>query len=717
MDCGPACLQMIAKFHGKLFKLSSLRKWCHLDREGVSLKGIAKGAERIGLRTLAVKVPFEASRSQPSLSAAPLPIILHWNQNHFVVAYKMSKKYVWVADPGKGKIRIDKQSFLRSWAQDGDQGIALLVEKSGAFDQQEQSMPKKLGFSFLVEYVRPYLKLLGQIGLGLLLGSLLSLLFPFLTQSIVDIGIQNQNIGFVYLILIGQLFLFVSQTFVRFIQNWIILHIGTRMNVALISDFLGKLMKLPLGFFDAKMTGDLLQRIGDHRRVETFLTQSTLSVLFSTFNLVIFSIVLLIYSIPIFIVFLTAAVLYFAWIAFFLKKRKEIDYRAFQQYSNNQETQIEIIQGMQEIKLQGSQLKRRWKWAEIQARLFRVQIGGLALGQYQEAGALFINQLKDIIITVLAASAVIEGQLTLGMMLAIQYIIGQLNAPLQQLVTFVRAAQDAQISLERLGEIHMEQEELSDQNVAPPRAALAGDIVIKNMSFRYNPLQNFVLENLSLTIPKGKVTAIVGASGSGKTTLLKILLGFYKPEEGSVSVNDFQLQYLDLDFWRQQCGAVMQDGFIFSDSIANNIAECDDTVNFDKVRHALQVANIDDYIDSLPLGLQTTIGARGNGLSQGQKQRLLIARAVYKDPLFLFFDEATNALDANNEKVIVERLEKFFEGRTVIVVAHRLSTVKHADQIIVLDKGKIVEQGNHQELTEKKGAYYTLVKNQLELGN
>lgn len=718
MDCGPACLQMIARFNSKHYKLSDLRKWCHLDREGVSLKGIATGAERIGFRTLAVKIPFTGSSRLPSLRNAPLPIILHWNQNHFVVAYKMNKRYVWIADPGKGKIKVDKKTFLRSWVQDEDQGVALLLEKSNTFENIQQELTNNsIGFSFLNSYIKPYYKLMGQVGLGLLLGALLSLVFPFLTQSIVDVGIQNQNIGFVYLVLAGQLFLFLSQTVVRFIQNWILLHIGTRMNVALISDFLAKLMKLPLGYFDAKMTGDLLQRIGDHRRIESFLTQSTMSVLFSVFNLLVFSIVLLIYSIPIFLVFFASSVLYFGWIAFFLKKRREIDYRAFQQYSQNQDVQIEIIQGMQEIKLQGSQLKRRWKWAEIQARLFRVQISGLALGQYQEAGALFINQLKDLIITVLAASAVISGELTLGMMLAIQYIIGQLNAPLQQLVSFVRSAQDAKISLERLGEIHLEKEELSDTSITPKREELKGDLRLEKLSFRYNKLNDWVLEDLSLTIAQGKITAIVGASGSGKTSLLKLLLGFYHTEKGYIRANGFQLTDLDLDFWRRQCGVVMQDGFIFSDSIANNIAECDDTIDHKRLLNAIKVANIEEYISNLPLGLQTTIGAKGNGLSQGQKQRILIARAVYKDPQFLFFDEATNALDANNERIIVDRLNNFFEGRTVVVVAHRLSTVQHADQIVVLDKGRIVEHGTHQRLIQKKGTYYTLVKNQLELGN
>ncbi|MEL6835574.1 MAG: peptidase domain-containing ABC transporter [Bacteroidota bacterium] len=717
MDCGPACLQMVAKHYGKFYQLPDLRKWCHLDREGVSLGGIATGAERIGLRTLAVRVPLTATSGQPSLSNAPLPAIVHWNQNHFVVVYKIGKNHIWIADPSKGKIKVDRDTFMKAWLQENPEGIALLLEKGREFDLHEEDQQAKIGFSFLLPYVKPYMKLLSQVGLGLILGALLSLIFPFLTQAIVDVGIQNQNIGFIYLVLIGQLFLFFSQTVVTFIQNWILLHIGTRVNVSLISDFLAKLMKLPLGYFDAKMTGDLLQRISDHRRIETFLTQSTMSVLFSTFNLIVFSIILLIYSLPIFLVFIVAAILYFGWIAFFLKKRREIDYRAFQQYSRNQDSKIEIIQGIQEIKLQGSQLKRRWKWAEIQARLFRVQISWLALGQYQEAGALFINQLKDIIITVLAASAVITGELTLGMMLAIQYIIGQLNAPLQQLIAFISSAQDAKISLERLEEIHAEPEELPEQNITPSVEELNGNIVIENISFRYNALYDWVLENLSLVIPKGKVTAIVGNSGSGKTTLLKLLLGFYNTEQGSIRVNNFHLNHLELDLWRRQCGAVMQDGFIFSDTIANNIAESDDQIDYIRLNNAIHIANIQGFLQKLPLGLNTMIGAQGNGLSQGQKQRLLIARAAYREPNFLFFDEATNSLDANNERTIIERLNEFFDGRTVVVVAHRLSTVKNADQIIVLDQGKVVEQGTHEELTTLRGAYYTLVKNQLELGN
>lgn len=716
MDCGPTCLRMVSKHHGKSYSLQYLRDRSYLDREGVSLKGISEAAESIGFRTMAVKVSYGNNPKEPCLLAAPLPAIAHWNQNHFIVVYKVTKDNVWIADPGAGKFKLPRKEFEKHWLSDQDKGVLLLLDPGLAFYENEDSGAKKMGFLFLKSYLLPFKRMINQLFIGLILSSVFSLIFPFLTQSVVDIGIQNQNIGFIYLVLIGQLMLFFAETVVSFIQRWILLHIGIRMNVSLINDFLIKLMQLPLGFFDAKMTGDLLQRIGDHRRIESFLTQSTLSVILSVFNLLIFSIVLLVYSVPIFLIFLVASILYVSWIAFFLKKRKEIDYRAFQQHSANQDSLIEIIQGMPEIKLQGSQQKRRWRWAEIQAKLFKVQISSLSIAQYQDAGALSITRLKDILITFIAAKAVVDGQMTLGMMLAIQYIIGQLNAPLQQFIGFIRDAQDAKISLERLNEIH-EKENEEDENVVKSATIPSGDIIVENLSFRYSPITEKVLEGINVRIPEGKVTAIVGTSGSGKTTLLKLILGFYAPTSGYIKIGHTDLQNARLKIWRDQCGVVMQEGFIFSDTIANNIAESDDRVDQDKLINAVNVANIRPFIEMLPLGYNTMIGAKGNGISQGQRQRIFIARAVYKDPTYIFFDEATNSLDANNEKVIMENLEAFFENRTVIVVAHRLSTVKNADQIIVLEGGKVAESGNHESLVEKRGAYYTLVKNQLELGN
>jgi ATP-binding cassette subfamily B protein len=719
MDCGPTCLRMIASFHGKEYPLSYLRDQSHLDREGVSLAGIEMAADAIGMRTMAVKIPFQSDDpDKPGLTDAPKPLIVHWNQKHFVVVYKMDKKSVWIADPAHGKRKLSYSAFKKSWIQDDDQGIALLLEPTNQFYENPEIAESKKGFAFLFQYLKPHKKLLTQLFIGLAVGSLLQLIFPFLTQALVDIGIQNQDIGFVWLILIGQLVLFGSQTVVRFIQNWITLHIGTRINVSLISDFLYQLMGLPLSYFDTKMTGDLLQRIGDHRRIESFLTSASLGVLFSTFNLILFGLILLLYNPSIFLVFFLGAVLYVAWIFIFLKKREQADYQRFQQLSDNQHAIIELIQGMPEIKLQNSEAKRRRHWTEIQAKLFRANINALGVTQYQDAGAVFISQLKDIIIIFLAAQSVIAGEMTLGMMLAVQYIVGMVNVPLQQMIGFIREAQDAKISLERLQEVH---EKFDPENEEKGKVAYEQvedkSIRFENVTFSYNALSSNALENIDLEIPEGKVTAIVGSSGSGKTTLLKLLLGFYEPVSGQIKVDKFHLKNIKQEDWRRKCGAVLQDGYIFSDSLENNITESEKDgypINLELYQKAIQTAHIEEFISNLPLGNSTMIGAKGNGISAGQKQRILIARAVYKDPDYILFDEATNALDAHNEKIIMENLKQFFKGRTVIVVAHRLSTVKNADQIIVLEGGRIVEKGNHQSLIQAEGRYFELVKEQLE---
>lgn len=716
MDCGPACLKMIAAFYGKHYSLEYLRSKSHFSRNGVTLKGIMEAAEDIGFRTMPVQIPFSHNQqSAPDFSQAPLPCIVHWNQSHFVVAYKYSPKHVWIADPADGKYKLDHEEFKISWISDGNEGVALLLETTPDFFTLAGQKRQKKGFIFLFGYLRPYRKLIIQVAMGLLLGSLFQLVLPFLTQAVVDIGIENQNIGFIWLILIAQLMIFLGQTTINVMQSWILLHVSTRINISLISDFLIKLMKLPIVFFDTKMIGDLLQRVQDHKRIEAFLTGSTLSITFSMVNLVVFGVVLAIYNVHIFLVFLVASILYVLWVLFFLRKRKEVDYQRFNELSQNQNTLIELIQGMQEIKLQNSERKRRRLWTNVQARLFHTNIRSLVITQYQDIGANSINQLKDIFISFVAAKAVIDGKMTLGMMLAIQYIVGQLNAPLQQMISFIRTAQDAQISLDRLVEISEKKEENQEQqfDILPEKE----DIQVENLSFRYNQLDEDVLKDITLTIPKGKVTAIVGTSGSGKTTLVKLLLGFYKAQKGNIRLGGLPLHLLRKSLWRSRCGAVMQDGYIFSDTIANNISESDDTVDKSKLLLAVKMANIQEFVEGLPLSYNTMIGARGNGISQGQRQRLLIARAIYKNPDFLFFDEATNALDAKNERVIVENLNRFFAGKTVVVVAHRLSTVKNADQIVVLEKGELKEIGTHKELVAKKGIYFRLVKDQLELGN
>jgi len=718
MDCGPTTLRMISKYYGKVYTLQSLREKSYITREGVSLLGISDAAESIGFRTLAAKIPFDKLRDE-----APLPCVAHWRQQHFVVVYDFKGDDVLVADPAHGRVRYKKEEFLNGWISSADResetGVVLLLEPTPDFySADDESKANKSGFRFLFSYLRPYKKFIVQLILGMVLGSLLQLIFPFLTQSIVDVGISNQDISFVNLILIAQLMLFVSRTAVEFIRGWILLHLGTRINISIISDFLIKLMKLPVAFFDTKMIGDLMQRIGDHRRIESFLTGQTLTIIFSFVNLIIFAIVLAYYDMTIFAVFFGGSALYVIWILIFLKRRRELDFKLFDQMSANQSNLIQLINGMQEIKLHNSERQKRWEWERIQAKLFKVNVKSLALNQYQTAGSSFLNEVKNIFITFLAAKAVIDGEITLGMMLAIQYIIGQLNAPLNQLISFVHATQDAKISLERLGEIHNRENEEDEEMAKVTLLPQDRNLVLDHVRFHYEgPHSEAVLKDINLVVPEGKVTAIVGASGSGKTTLVKLLLKFYNPTEGEIKLGDLNMANISNRLWRDRCGSVLQDGFIFSDTIIKNIAVRDEYFDSDKLLYAVRMANIQEFIEGLPLGYNTKIGGDGHGLSQGQRQRILIARAIYKDPEFLFFDEATNALDANNERIIIENLEKFFQGRTVVVVAHRLSTVKNADQIVVLHQGEVIETGNHEELTAKRGAYYELVKNQLELGN
>jgi ATP-binding cassette, subfamily B, bacterial len=718
MDCGPTCLRMIAKHHGRNLNLQKLRDASGFSREGVSLLGIAEAAESVGFRTLAVKVPFEKL-----IQDAPLPCVIHWQQNHFVVLVEAKKSSVLLADPGKGLRKMSQEDFCEHWATSQEEGkpvgVALLVETTPVFFEQEDDKKTGLDFSYLLKYLWSYKKLLFQLAVGLLVGSGLQLVFPFLTQSIVDVGIQTRNLNFIYVMLAAQLMLFASRTVVEFIRSWILLHISIRINLSILSDFLIKLMKLPMSFFDTKMFGDIMQRIGDHSRIEQFLTGQTLSTLFSLVNLLIFGVVLGMYSMTIFTIFMVGSILYAFWVVLFLKERRKLDFKMFDVAAKNQGSLVQLIQGMQEIKLANAEHLKRWEWERIQTKMFQFQTKGLALNQYQQAGAFFLNEGKNILITFFTAKAVVDGQLTLGTMLAVQYIIGQLNAPIESLIQFVQSAQSAKISLERLNEIHeLDDEEKDNQTKAPIHAGYQGaSISLKNISFTYPGAGNEpVLKNINLEIPQGKVTAIVGMSGSGKTTLLKLLLKFYDLK-GDIKVGNTPFDSFRANQWRGKCGVVMQDGFIFSDTIARNIALGDENPNIEKLYHACEVANIMEFIESLPLGFNTKIGSEGNGISQGQKQRLLIARAVYKEPDYLFFDEATNALDANNEKKILENLEEFFHGRTVIVVAHRLSTVKNADQIVVLHKGEIIEIGTHESLTMKRGEYFDLVKNQLELGN
>lgn len=716
MDCGPTCLRMVAAFYGKRYSLEGLREKSFITREGVSMLGISEAAEKIGFRSICVQVGYE------KLQEAPLPCIIHWNQQHFVVVYKLNDKHVWVADPGAGKLKYTKEEFCNCWLSsrknEEDTGVALLLEPTPEFYtiEDEGDEVNRKGFSFLYSYLRPYRGLVGQLLLGLLLGSMIQLMLPFLTQSVVDFGINNQNLGFIYLVLIAQLMLSFSSSAVDFIRGWILLHLGTRINIALISDFLIKLMKMPISYFDSKMTGDILQRINDHKRIQDFLTGSSLSVIFSVFNIIIFGIVLLVYSGMIFLIFMGGSALYVAYVWLFMKKRAELDHKRFAQQSANQSTVVQLVNGMQEIKLSACEQQKRWEWERIQAKLFKVNIKSLALRQYQDSGAVLINQSKNLLITALVASLVVKGEMTLGMMLSVQYIIGQLNSPVNELIAFARDMQDARLSMDRLSEVRDKPDEEDPTRELLREIPEGKEIRLQNLNFKYDPLSEYpTLDDINLVIPPGMQTAIVGMSGSGKTTLVKLLLGFYPPASGDIFIGDTPLGSYSIREWRKRCGVVMQDGFIFSDSIAGNIAPGVEHIDKKRLRHAAEVANIHDFIEELPLAYNTKIGQEGHGLSQGQKQRILIARAVYKDPEFIFFDEATNALDANNERTIMNNLQTFFNGRTSVVVAHRLSTVRNAEQIIVIEQGRIAETGTHEALIALEGRYYKLVKNQLEL--
>lgn len=715
-DCGPACLVMIAGYYGKTYPIQKFRDSAFITRAGVSLLGISDAAEVIGFKTIGAKISFQTLEEE-----ANLPCIAHWRQNHFVVVYKVKKNKVYVADPGHGLVKYSKKEFLDGWistASNGNnQGVCLFLEPTNEFYGKSVEKPKKSGFGFLFTYLRPHQRFIFQLVLGMILGSLLQLIFPFLTQAIVDVGISNQNVGFVTLVLIAQLVLFFSQSAMEFIRGWILLHISTRINVSLISDFLVKLLKLPLGFFDSKMIGDILQRISDHSRIQSFLTSTSLSILFSLVNLLIFGLVLALYNLSIFAIFLAGSIIYVTWIVMFMKKRRDLDFKRFQQLSKNQSNLFQMITGIQEIKLNNCEKRQRWNWERIQAKLFKISIKSLSLNQYQQSGSIVIDQLKNILISFVAARAVIQGQMSLGMMLAVQYIIGQMNSPLGQLIGFFQSTQDAKLSLERLHEIHDRRDEEDPDDLKVTSLPENKSLAITGLGFQYEgPRSPWVLQDIDLVIPQGKTTAIVGVSGSGKTTLIKLLLGFYPPGKGNIRVGEVQLEKLQNRLWRQSCGVVMQDGFIFSDTIAQNIAISGEKIDKEKLLQAVRIANIQEYIEALPLGYNTLIGMEGHGLSAGQKQRLLIARAVYKDPQYIFFDEATNALDANNEKIIIDNLRQFFHGRTVVIIAHRLSTVKDADSIVVLDKGRIVEAGKHLELITQKGPYLNLVKDQLTLG-
>jgi len=719
MDCGSTSLRMIAKYYGKEYSAEMLRNHCHITRNGVSMLGISEAAEYLGFRTLGVRITIDQLAHDASL-----PCILHWNQNHFVVCYKVKKDrsgryHFYIADPASQKLCYTEEEFMRCWISTRihrqDCGMALLLVPGVNFGKRkEECESNKQNLNFFFKYLKPYRRQIALLLLGMLLGSLLQLVFPFLTQALVDKGVNGKDLGLVTLILIAQLVLFIAQLSVNFIRGWILLHVNTRIDIALISDFLIKLMKMPLHFFDTKKIGDLMQRIDDHSRIKSFLMGNSLSFVFSLANFVVFSVVLGYYSLLVLGVFLLGNTLYILWTIFFMKYRRELDCKRFNQAATERNKVIQLIQGMQDIKLNNCERQKRWEWERVQMRLFRISLKGLRIGQFQQSGSVFFNQTTNILITFIAARNVINGDMTLGMMMSLTYIIGQLSTPINDFINFMQSVQDAMISLERLNEIHSQPDE--DTGIENKTTQLPEDktIRVNHVTFSYDGAErNYALDDVSLEIPVHKVTAIVGESGCGKTTLIKLLQGFYQPNHGSIKVGNVPLSDINPHLWRSVTGSVMQESFIFSDTFAHNIALDRDTLDKNRLEEAARMANADEFIRKMPLGYHTRIGMEGNGVSQGQRQRLLIARAIYKNPEYIFFDEATNALDTSNELEIMHHLDDFYQGRTVVVAAHRLSTVRNADQILVMRHGKIVERGTHLELLALKGYYYELVKNQL----
>lgn len=715
MDCGASCLRIICKYYGKTFSLDYFRLLTHTSRSGTSMLSLSKAAEKLKLRTMAAKMRFEDLKE-----IQPFPCIAYWNQKHFLVIYKIKGNTVYVSDPAHGLLTYSKEEFIKCWGYDDGKGIIMSLEPAAEFSEEpdEKQTNQEKNFGSILKYVLKYKREMLQVIAGLVAASILQVVFPFLTKSVVDIGINNKDMHFIYMVLMAQLMIFLGKTAIEVLRSYLLLHVSTRVNIHLLSDFFIKLMRLPLGYFDAKMVGDTLQRINDHKRVENFFTSGAINSIFSFLSLVVFGIVLALYSPLIFGVFFTGSIFYILWITLFMKKRAALDYKLFAQMSANQEKNYEMIVGMQEIKLHNAEQKKRWQWELLQIKLFKINIKSLSLKQWQSGGAVVINELKNIIITILAAGLVVKGTISLGVMLSVSYIIGQLNSPILQLVDFFQSYQDTSLSLNRINEIHnkTDEENIYDQKAAEINT---GDICIENLSFKYdnNPVSPYVLKDINITIPVNKVTAIVGSSGSGKTTLLKLLMKFYEPTAGSITVGGQQFNSLSNSMWRNKCGVVMQEGYIFNDTIESNIAVGDDIIDNEKLYNATKTANIHDFIKALPLGYKTKIGNSGMGISTGQKQRILIARAVYKNPDILFFDEATSALDAKNEKLITENLTNIFKNKTVVIIAHRLSTVKNADNILVLQNGRISESGHHKKLITEKGFYYNLVSNQLELGS
>lgn len=713
MDCGPSCLKMLTEFFGRKYDLEYLRQISFLQRDGASLGGLSEALSKLGIESVGIKVNF-----QELISEIPLPAIAHWEGNHFIIIYKVSHKFIYVSDPAYGKLKYRHSEFISKWAgAEEEHGVLLLVEPTEHFlDEEPPEVGQRNSLGFLLDYLKPYKRYINQLFLGLIMAATIQLMLPFLTQSLVDYGINYEDFGFINVILLSQFFLFLTRSASEVIRDWILLYISTRVNIQMLSDFLGKLLSLPVEYFESKNTGDFMQRIYDHQRIDEFLTGRGLNIPFDIFSILVFGIVLSYFHIHIALIFLTGTSLFFGWSLLFMKKKEILDNQLFDLNRKDQSLFLQIILAVSEIKLNNSENRRKGEWKLNQNSLFRIKSKILSVGQAQIKGGLFLNELTNILIIFWSAKAVITGQITLGAMLAIQFIIGSLSLPISNIINFLTDYQSARLSFDRLSEVHNQTPE--DNRRGYENNLPTGDLNIRNLSFGYGtPSLPPLLNNLNITIPKGKITAIVGSSGSGKTTLLKLLLKFYIPWKGNLKVGDDDLRDINTSLWRSRCGVVMQDGCLFNDTIERNITESQPDIPVDRssLRKAVEMVNLNEFIEKLPLGYQTKIGENGQLLSGGERQRILLARAIYKNPDFLFLDEATSSLDSENEKIITDNLNSFYKNRTVVIIAHRLSTVMTADQILVMNKGEIVERGNHQDLIQNKGVYHNLIKYQLKI--
>ncbi|OXB10875.1 ABC transporter ATP-binding protein [Flavobacterium plurextorum] len=709
-DCGPSCIKIIAKFYGRFYSLPFLRDLCGITREGVSFLDLSDACEKISLRTKSIKIDFN------TLKTIPLPCIVHWQDNHFIVVYKINHKQVFVSDPAKGLLKYSYENFKNSWLKESETGAVLAIEPMADFKQRsiDDKLERRKTFENFLGYFTPYKKSFINLFVVMLIVTVLQAFLPFISKAVIDVGIQTNDLDFIDLVLIANITIIVSILLSNMIRDWILLHLTSRINISLISDYLIKLMKLPITFFENKLIGDILQRAQDHERIRDFIMNNSLNFIFSILTFFIFGIILFIYSPILCLIYVIGSILFISWVLFFLRFRKKLDWEYFDVHTKNQSYWVETIGSIQDIKINNYEKQKRWKWEALQVQLFKIDQKILRITNAQNLGAQFINQLTNLVITFYCAKSVIKGDITFGVMISTQFIIGMLNGPVMQFISFIQSGQYAKISFLRLNEIHeLENEEENDinNNIKLPENK---SLFLRNVSFQYSRNGDYILSNLSLMIPEGKVTAIVGDSGSGKTTLLKLILRLYKPTHGELSMGNLNIQNINLKQWRESCGAVMQDGKIFSDTIQNNIVLDDENIDYERLKKAVTAANIATEIEAMPKGYQTMMGENGRGLSGGQKQRVLIARALYKDPDYLFFDEATNSLDVINEQKIVVALEEIFKNKTVIVVAHRLSTIRKADQIIVLKNGYITEIGNHDMLmTRENGHYYQLVKTQI----